>query len=110
MRGLPGRKMPMAEWSVRVFGPKHQIRAAVECLSSSDWAALGQSGDEWYMTSIAYFDEESGALFTDKAQREIEGVNTVCRLFNSNDSELLTLGVPSYLREGGTRVHFQSAK
>jgi hypothetical protein len=101
--------MLMAEWSVRVFGPEQQMRAAVECLSGSDWA-LRQSANEWYMTSTEHFGEESGALFTDQAQHKIGSVNTVYRVFNSNDSALLTLGIPSsYLRTDGTTVHFQSA-
>jgi hypothetical protein len=98
----------MAEWSVRVLGPEQQMRAAVECLSGSDWA-LRQSVNVWYMTSTEHFGEESGAPFTDKAQRKIGSVNTVYRVFNSNDSALLTLGIPSYLRTDGTTVHFQSA-
>jgi hypothetical protein len=36
----------MAEWSVRVFGPEQQMRAAVECLSGSDWA-LRPSANLW---------------------------------------------------------------
>jgi hypothetical protein len=62
-----------------------------------------------YMTSTEHFGEESGTLFTDKAQHKIEWVNTIYRLFNSNDSALLTLGIPSYLRKDGTTIHFQSA-
>jgi hypothetical protein len=98
----------MPEWSVRVLGPEQQMRTALECLSGSDWA-LRQSANEWYMTSTEHFGEESGAPFADKAQRKIGSVNTVYRVFNSNDSALLTLGTPSYLRTDGTTVRFLSA-
>jgi hypothetical protein len=95
----------MGEWSVKVFGPKHQIEAAIESLSGSDWA-ITQSGDEWYMRSSQRSVVGNGSLVADEAEREIDRINLVYGLFNPNDRALLTIGAHSFIREDGTQVHF----
>ena len=96
----------MAEWSVKVFGPKHQIEAAVESLSSgSDWA-ITQSGDEWYMRSSQHPVVGNGRLVVDEAELEIDRINLVYGLFNPSDRALLTIGAHSFVREDGTQGHF----
>jgi hypothetical protein len=95
----------MGEWRVRVLGPEYQIGAAVECLSGSGWA-IEQSGDNWYMKSAQRQWVGDGSLVAEEAEREIERINLVYRLFNPNDSALLTLGPHSFVREDGTRSHF----
>jgi hypothetical protein len=45
-------------------------------------------------------------LVAEEAEHEIEWINLVYRLFNPNDSALLTLGRHSFVREDGTRGHF----
>jgi hypothetical protein len=95
----------MGEWSVKVFGPKHQIEAAIESLSGSDWA-ITQSGDEWYMRSSQHPVVGNGSLVADEAEREIDRINLVYGLFNPNDRALLTIGAHSFIREDGTQGHF----
>jgi hypothetical protein len=96
----------MGEWSVKVFGPKHQIEAAVESLSSSDWA-ITQSGDEWYMRSSQHPVVGNGRSVADEAKREIDRINLAYGLFNPNDRALLTIGAAhSFTREDGTPGHF----
>jgi len=91
--------------SVKVFGPKHQIEAAIESLSGSDWA-ITQSGDEWYMRSSQHLVVGNGSLVADEAEREIDRINLVYGLFNPNDRTLLRLGAHSFVREDGTPGHF----
>jgi len=95
----------MGEWSVKVFGPKHQIEAAVESLSGSDWA-ITQSGDEWYMRSSQHPVVGNGGSVADEAEREIDRINLAYGLFNPNDRALLTIGAHSFLRDDGTSGHF----
>jgi hypothetical protein len=96
----------MGEWSVKVFGPKHQIEAAVESLSSgSDWA-ITQSGDEWYMRSSQHPVVGNGRLVVDEAELEIDRINLVYGLFNPNDRALLTIGTHSFVREDGSQGYF----
>jgi hypothetical protein len=95
----------MGEWRVRVFGPKHQIEAAVESLSGSDWA-ITQFGDECYMISSRYPVVGNGSSVAEEAEREIDRINLAYGLFNPTDRALLTIGAHSFARDDGTTAHF----
>jgi hypothetical protein len=95
----------MAEWRVRVFGPKHQIEVAVECIFGSGWN-IERSGDQWYMKTADKRWLGNGSAIVGEAKHEIERINLVYTLYNPNDSALLELGPHSFVREDGTRGHF----